>query len=243
MGYRNQHGSGWGLHSEVSDSMKRLLIAGAGGFGRELFSYCKGHPENNHEWFIGGFLDDKREALAGFDYPVGIVAGIRDYTPRQDDLLVCAIGSPHAKKMICEMLLQKGAGFMTLIHATAIIGHNVRLGVGVVMCPGTVVTCDAEVGDFVTVNCGSGCGHDSRIGSFSTISPSCQISGGVKIGEGVMVGGGATLIPRMSVGDHAVIGAGSVVIRNVKAGETVFGNPARTLVVKKSESAEGLEDR
>lgn len=238
MGYGDQHGSGWGLHSEISDKMKRLLIVGAGGFGRELFSYCRDHPENQREWFIGGFLDDHKEALAGFDYPVGIVAGISDYTPSQEDLLVCAIGAPDAKKKICGMLLQRGAVFKTLIHPTAIIGHNVRLGVGVVVCPGAIFTCDVEVGDFVTVNCGSGGGHDSRFGNFSTISGSCEITGGVNIGEGVMVGGGAILLPRISIGDHAVIGAGSVVVKSVKPGETVFGNPARTLLLRKSESAD-----
>jgi sugar O-acyltransferase (sialic acid O-acetyltransferase NeuD family) len=212
--------------------MKRLLIVGAGGFGREIYSYCEVAPENHHEWQIGGFLDDDREALAGFDYPVGVVSGISDYTPLPGDLLVCAIGAPGIKKKICESLLQKGACFMTLIHPTATVGHNVRLGVGVVLCPGTIFTCDIEVGDFATVNCRSGGGHDCRIGRFSTISGSCEITGGVIVEDEVMVGAHATLLPRIVVGKGAFVGAGAVVVRNVKSGETVFGNPARTLMVK-----------
>jgi len=230
MGYWIQLGSGWGIHCQITEFMKRLLIVGAGGFGRELFSYCRVHPENQKEWLIGGFLDDNREALKGFDYPVGVVAGISDYTPLPDDLLLCAVGSPREKKKICEDLLEKGACFTSLIHPTAIIGHNVRLGMGVVMCPGSVFTCDVEVGDFVTVNCSSGSGHDCRIGSFSTISGSCDITGGVRIGEGVMIGARSTVLPRIMVGSGALIGAGSVVVRNVKPGETVFGNPAKTLI-------------
>lgn len=223
--------------------MKRLLIVGAGGFGRELYSYCLTHPGNATDWFIGGFIDDNREALAGLSYPVGVVSGISDYIPLPEDVLVCALGDPEGKKKICQNLLERGCCFMNLIHPSALVGHNVKLGIGIVMCPGSAFTCDVEVGDFVTVNCGSGSGHDSRIGSFSTISACCAIGGGVKLGDLVMVGAHATLLPRITVGAGAIIGTGAVVIANVKPGETVYGNPARTLMMKKTATAEEPEKR
>jgi sugar O-acyltransferase (sialic acid O-acetyltransferase NeuD family) len=223
--------------------MKRVLIVGAGGFGREVLSYCSEHPANGREWQVGGFVDDNCDAMARWNHLHPVVASVSSYVPSENDLLICAIGDPALKRRICGELLAKGANFGSFIHPRAVVGMNVKLGIGVVLCPNVILTCDVAVGNFVAINCSSSVGHDSVVGAYTTINGACEITGGVCLGEGVFFGASAVVIPRVSIGDHAVIGAGSVVIRNVKAGETVFGNPARTLVVKKSESAEGLEDR
>lgn len=223
--------------------MKRVLIVGAGGFGRELLSYCSEHPANGREWQVGGFIDDNEGALERWNYVQPVVASVASYVPSEDDLLICAIGNPALKRRICGELLAKGATFGSFIHPRAVVGLNVKIGIGVVLCPNVTLTCDIEVGDFVAFNCSSSVGHDSVVGAYTTINGACEITGGVHLGEEVFFGARAVVIPGLSIGDHAVIGAGSVVIQNVKAGETVFGNPARTLVVKKRESADNLQDR
>ncbi len=38
--------------------LKRLFIIGAGGFGREVFSWIQQIPNRDREWAFGGFLDD-----------------------------------------------------------------------------------------------------------------------------------------------------------------------------------------
>ena len=210
--------------------MKRALIVGAGGFGRELFSYCLQHPDNGAVWRVGGFLDDDSAALKDRNYPVGVVAKISDYKPDTNDVLICGIGSPVSKRKICESLCARGAIFMSFIHPRAVIGHNVSVGSGVVLCPDVRFTCDAIIGNFTTFNCASGAAHDCSVGAYTTISGGCEMAGGVSIGEEVLVGSHATLMPKIRIGNRAIIGPGSVVVRHVAAGETVFGNPARTLV-------------
>jgi sugar O-acyltransferase (sialic acid O-acetyltransferase NeuD family) len=213
--------------------MKRVLIVGAGGFGREVLSYCSEHPANGREWRIGGFIDDNGGAMERWNNVYPVVASIASYEPSENDLLICAIGQPSLKRRICSELLAKGANFGSFIHPRAVVGMNVKLGVGVVLCPNVILTCDIVVGNFVAINCSSSLGHDSTVGGYTTINGACEITGGVQLGEGVFVGARAVVIPGLSIEDDAVIGAGSVVIQNVKAGETVFGNPARTLTVKK----------
>lgn len=214
--------------------MNRLLIVGAGGFGRELFSYCLDHPDNGVKWEIGGFLDDNANALTEKEYPVSVISNLMNYVPSPKDILICGIGTPFVKRKICEDLISRGSKFSSFIHHTVICGHNVKFGQGVVLCPGVKFTCDTTVGDFTTFNCASGAGHDCVIGDYSTVSGSCEITGGVSIGTEVMVGSHATVLPRVNIGDRAVIGAGSVVIKNVNAYETVFGNPARVILAKSS---------
>ena len=52
--------------------MKKILIVGAGGFGRELLQWIKDINAEKPTWEIGGFLDDNLQALDGveIDYPV-----------------------------------------------------------------------------------------------------------------------------------------------------------------------------
>ena len=209
--------------------MKTVLIVGAGGFGRELFSWCTHDPAYGKDWIVEGFLDDNATALRAFDLPVEVIGAISDYRPSGSEELVCAVGLPKIKRKVVETLKSRGARFRQLIHPTVVLGRNVRLGEGVVLCPGVILTCNNEFGDFVTFNCNASAGHDVRVGRFCTINAHCDLTGFVAIGEEVLLGSGARVIPGRRVGDRAVVGAGSVVIMNVGADTTVFGNPARRL--------------
>jgi sugar O-acyltransferase (sialic acid O-acetyltransferase NeuD family) len=207
--------------------MKNLYIVGAGGFGREVYAWLLDLPGCDVEWSIQGFLDDNLSALDGFNYERGVVARISDFQPNRDDLFVCAIGARAHKRRICEELKERGASFFTVVHPTVIVGPNVTLGEGVVLCPRVSVTCDVEIGEMAMLNLHCTVGHDVRIGAWSTVSAQCDLTGFVQIGEGAFLGSGVRVIPGKRVGDDAVVGAGSVVIRNVRDGQKVFGNPAR----------------
>jgi len=207
--------------------MKNLIIVGAGGFGREVFTWAKMHPDCGREWRIAGFLDDNLFALDRFDYPISIIGSIADYRPVEEDVCVCAIGAPLIKQAVCERLLGRSAKFISLVHPSAILGSNVQLGQGVIVCPYAVVTCDVQIGDFVAINCHSTVGHDAKIGHWVTLSGHCDVTGQAELGDRVFLGSGARILPSKKVGSDALIGAGAVVIQGVAAGMKVFGNPAR----------------
>lgn len=207
--------------------MKRLIIAGAGGFAREVYAWAEAHPDCGRLWEIAGFLDDNPAALDGFNYPVNILESVIDYAPQPNDLFLCAIGSPVIKRRVCEKLLGRGAEFTSLVHPTVVIGLDVEIGVGAIVCPHAIVTCDVVIGDFVTINCHSSIGHDVRIADWVTLSGHCDVTGQADLGEMAFLGSGARILPLKKVGARAMVGAGSVVINHVPANAKVFGNPAR----------------
>lgn len=207
--------------------MKRVLIVGAGGFGREVYSWAQAHPDCGRAWTIGGFLDDNHAALDGLEYDVPILGAAADYEPVPGDLFLCAMGKPEVKATVCRQLLDRGAEFLTLVHPSVVLGSNVQLGRGVVLCPGVVLTCDIEVGDFAMINCLSSAGHDVRIGAWATISAHCDMTGHTELGAGSFMGSGARILPGKKVGAGSLVGAGAVVLANVPADCKVFGNPAR----------------
>lgn len=209
--------------------MKRLLIVGAGGFGREMSHWVRQHPDHGVRWTFGGFLDDNAAALDGFSRDPGVVGTIRDYAPSAGDLLVCALGLPRPKKAVVEALLARGAEFLTFVHPAATIGGHVTLGEGTVVCPGAVLSSDIRIGRFVTINlCATVC-HDAHVGDYSTLSCHVDITGFCKVGEGVFLGSHAGMIPKAAVGDWALVGAGSMVMMPVPPGSTVMGVPAKRI--------------
>lgn len=214
------------LHKNMN---KKLILVGAGGFGREVLAWSKNAFPEIGISPVSGFLDDNPDALAGFNIGIPYFGAISDYEPQTNDFFLLGIASPIVKKKVTAILKIKKAKFVSLIHPTAIVAASALIGDGVIICPFALVSADVQIGDFVTINAMSSVGHDSKVGAFSTLSGHVDITGQVVVGENVFFGTGAKLLPRISIGNEAVIGAGCTVVRSVRANTTVYTAPARRL--------------
>ena len=207
---------------------KRLIIVGAGGLGREVLTWARHVAEATRpDWTIGGLLDVNPRALDGHDVDAPLILDTPQFCPGPDDLFVCAQGDPEAKLRIARDLQRRGARFINLIHPTAIIGTDCRIGAGLVACPFSVVTTNVTIGDFVTLNIQVTVGHDVVIGDGCSVSPHADVNGNVTINEGVLLGTHCALLPGVRIGSWARVGAGSVVLRHVRPYTTVMGVPAK----------------
>lgn len=208
-------------------ALPKLLIVGAGGFGREMLAWARQSLQVDRDWTIKGFLDDNLDALAGKNTPAPVLGAIRDYQPAADEVFICAIGIPQIKRKVCELMAARGARFTQLTHRTAILGDNVEMAEGVVLCPHTVISGNNRLGRHVAVNFLSSVDHDATVDDWSQVNCHCDLTGAVKVGREVFLGSSVSVIPGISIGDGAYVGAGSVVVRDVPAGAKVFGVPAR----------------
>lgn len=209
--------------------MKHLIIIGARGWGRETFAlaqWCKGYGT---DFDIKGFLDDKATALDGMaGYPT-IIDSVEHYEPQPDDVFTCAMGDAHWKRHYAAIVLKKGGEFISLIHKTAYVGQNTRIGMGCIVCNDVSISCDVEVGDFVTFQRLVDVGHDCRILSYAHLGTKTFMGGYAQLGEESTIQTHGIVLPHVRVGNHCLIGAGAVAIRNIKDGQTVYGNPAKVL--------------
>lgn len=207
--------------------MKKLIIAGAGGFGREVLNYALDVQEKSDEWKVYGFINDIKEALDGYNVGYPIIGTIKEHIPQEDEVFICAIGDSETRLRICRDLKSKGAKFISLIHPTAFIGHRSTWGDGLIMAPKTHVATDVKLGSFITMNGCSGIGHDVVAEDGCTLSSFCDVTGFCHLEEGVYMGSHACLKPNTRVGKYSKIGMGAVVIKNVPANVVMFGNPAK----------------
>ena len=201
--------------------MPSLVIIGARAMGREACAYAR-----EAGFCVKGFLDEKTNALEGFEGYPPILASVEGYEIDEGDMFVIALGEPDYKRKYAEMIAAKGGRFVSIVHPTAYIGKNVKIGSGCIICPNSTMTNDIMLGDHVIVNVNASINHDNCIGDYSTICPGCHLAGRVRIGLQVFIGTGASLIPDVSLGDGAYVAAGAVVTKSF-AGGCLVGVPAR----------------
>lgn len=209
--------------------MKNLIFLGAGGMGRTLYSNaleCVGYGE---KFVIKGFIDDNLNALDGFPNYPPLIGTIKDYTPQPDDVFVSSIGGA-SRRACMEEIIRRGGEFMELIHQTARVYTNAKLGKGNFIGAYTVIGNDAEIGDYNMIQSYTVIGHDAKIGSWNRIDTHVTCVGGIVVEDDVNIHTSAVISHKVIVESGAHVGALSFVIRKVKAGTTVMGNPAKKLM-------------
>lgn len=209
--------------------MKHLIIIGAGGMGRTMYDMARESIGYDTEFDIKGYIDDNVLALKAFkNYPpmLGTIAG---YQPQQDDVFICSIGG-QSRRPCMESIIKRGGEFLTMIHNTARIGTNVRIGEGTIIGAFSSIGADACVGKYNLIQSYTVVGHDVRIGNWNRIDTHVTIVGGVIVQNEIDIYSAAVLNHNVVVEDNAHVAACSFVIRKVKFGTTVVGNPAKRLM-------------
>ena len=87
------------------------------------------------------------------------------------------------------------------------------------------------IGNFVLVQAYSVVAHDVLVGDWARIDTHVVCVGGTRVGEEATVYTNSVLNHKVVVERKAIVAACSFVIKKVKEGNTVYGNPAKVLMV------------
>lgn len=212
---------------------KEIIVIGAGGFGRETLDVIEAinAVATPPTWRVIGVIDDapsdvhvERLTRRGYSHLGAVPESLQYRTPA---FYTIGIGSPSVRRRIAAAFSDAGWEAATLVHPSAVLGSEMHLSPGAIICGGVQLSTNIALGAHVHLNAGVIVGHDVEIGPNVSINPGAVISGEIRIGEAALVGAGAVVLQGLTVGVSAVVGAGSVVTRNVDAGTVVKGVPAR----------------
>ncbi|MBH0008126.1 NeuD/PglB/VioB family sugar acetyltransferase [Salinibacterium sp. SWN1162] len=212
---------------------ERVVVVGAGGFGRETLDVIAAINADDPQPTIHlvGVLDDApsdlnltRLASLGVEH----LGSIENWLDGGDPaLFAVAIGSPSVRAAIAARFESRGATAVTLIHPSALLGSEVQFGDGVIVCAGAVISTNVRIGNHAHVNPHVTIGHDTELGGCVSVNPAATISGDVTVGSGALIGAGAVILEGLKVGSGSIVGASACVVRSVPDGVTVKGVPAR----------------
>ena len=180
----------------------RLLIVGAGGFGRAVAEAAVASAG----FEIVGFADDRSPALAEREgiRILGRATNLECLKPLAD-FAVVAIGDNALRANFARKAVQQGFALATVIHPRAFVSPSARVGVGTMIMAGSVIGSSSVLGQGVIVHYGSAIDHDCAVGSFSHIGVGACMIGGVVLGERVWLHAGCTLGRAVQIGDDVVV--------------------------------------
>lgn len=212
--------------------MKKLVIIGAGGLGREIIDTVKRINLQNPTYEILGFIDDNRE-LEGVKVNETVVLGnkewLKAFSEIEEIYAVIAIANYTFKKEIVQFL-GGSVQWENIIDPSALISNYAKIGMGNIIQPFSVVGPNTEIGNHVVINLRTNIGHDACIEDFVSIMSTCDITGGVQIKEAAYIATSVAIVPGVTIGTEAFICAGAVVLKDVEDRTKVIGYPAKRIL-------------
>lgn len=212
---------------ERDNEIKKIVIYGAGGLGREIYELI----DEVNKYNILGFLDDVIinnkvsvnipilggiEFLHNIEYPIGVVFAIADV---------------YVKQNIYKKILQinKGHYFPIVIAKNSYVSKRAMLSEGTIVGRYCSVSTSVQLGKLVFLNTKCDIGHDSIIGDFCSLMPSVNVSGNVSVGQRTLIGVQSAILQRIKIGSDVTVGMGSKVMTDVPDNCTVMGYPAKII--------------
>lgn len=210
--------------------MKDLIIIGASGFGREVAWLVERINEKASTWNFLGFLDDNKDIQGKIINGYEVIGTSEDIIKYPNAYVVCAIGASAIREKVITKIESLGhKNFATLIDPSVIKSNLMKIGEGSIICAGTILTVNIEIGKHTIINLDCTVGHDAVLGDFVTLYPSVNVSGNTIFGKCVELGTGMQIIQGKTVGEYAIIGAGAVVVKDIPSKCTAVGSPAKPI--------------
>lgn len=206
----------------------KLIIFPCNGNGIEALDCI-----NPTAYKVIGFVDDQYSVKHNTQsLPVSDRSLINDHP---DAFVLAVPGSPTSYQKRKEHIDSLGLEldrFATVIHPSAKIGKQVKMGRNCLIMAGVVITSNAWIGDHVCILPNTVIHHDVRVGDYSLIGSGVVIAGGSSIGQNCYIGSGTNIINGIQIGDFSLVGIGSNVLAGCPPRSRIAGNPAHALPLK-----------
>ena len=180
-------------------SDKKLLLVGAGGFGRMA-------SEQARLQYECAFVDDG-QAVSTKVCGIPVVGRILDLSTLRSkyDFLVVCIGNNKFRMQIYETAKELGYAFPNIVAPSAYISPYSKMGCGCVVLQNACIQNGASVGNGVLLNAGTEVHCDAAVGDYALIYTNSVVRTGATVGNFARIGSNCTICNNATVPDGADI--------------------------------------
>ncbi|MCS7085874.1 MAG: acetyltransferase [Bacteroidia bacterium] len=175
------------------------------------------------------FVDDEKAGSVIFGVPV---EGRTAFARLSSWRVLAVYGGPRTFRRRKATILGLGLDaerWATVVHPSAVVSKNARLGCNVYIGPHATIHAGATIADHVVVMAGAVVHHEATVERFAVVCAGTILAGETTVGEEAFVGAGACIRQGLVVGESALVGMGAVVVADVPPRSLVAGNPAKIL--------------
>ena len=195
-----------------------IIIVGAGSHGKVIYDAI-----TSNSLKVACFIDysSNFENTNLYDLPIFNLDSLKELKEKGAKKIYINTNNLDLTKKIYNMCKSYGYEFPPVIHSSAQISKNVKLGDNSFIGPNVILGPDVEIGKFTKILNSSTVAHDSKIGDFSQISDGSSIAGNVNIGNNTLIGIKVGIVNKVIIKNNVTITSGKTIIRNVEDGEVI----------------------
>lgn len=150
-------------------------------------------------------------------------------TKYNTDKFFIGLGSMKLRKKLFDFFCECGWNSVNIIHPDAVVSKDAKMGTGILIECGCLITPQPVIGNNVVVNTGSQVNHDNIVEDHVYIASGVILSGGVKIRENTLLDDGVIVTLGKSIGKNSLIGAGAVVTKDIPDNSIAYGSPCKVV--------------
>jgi sugar O-acyltransferase (sialic acid O-acetyltransferase NeuD family) len=206
----------------------KIAVIGAGSMARivyEIFSYDRNIEVTN---FVHNVKPSGKETIKNIPIigdhsvlPKLLEKGIRG--------TIIAVSMNDIRAAHYQKLKKMGFEFVNAIHPTATISPSVKMGFGIIISIGVIISTGAQIHDNVIIDTGAIIDHECEIEEGAYIGSGCSLAGKINIKKGVFVSIGSSIRETITIGENSIINPGSIVLEDIPDNVVAGGVPAKIL--------------
>ena len=214
---------------------KKILIVGAGGFGREVQWLIERINQKALTWELVGYLDDgvEPQTMINGCRVLGGIDKLREYG--SEISVAIAVGSARTREKIADRIKAIGNfQFPNLVDPDVQMSGFLQIGEGNIILENTIIQPFVEIGAGNLFWHNVKIAHDDKIGSFNTFAQNTSVAGVVNIGNNCFFGNSSIILNRKNIADYTLVGAGAICKADTNPYDVIV--PAKGVVLENRKS-------
>ena len=208
---------------------EKIILVGSGQHARVVLYNIK--AQGKYE--VACLLDNNSKKIGTYYEGVLIAGTYEDLSSIKEiyktNKFFIAFGDMKYRKKVFDYFVCNGWEPVNIIHPNSVVSCDAKLGKGILIECGCLITPNPIIGNNVVINTGSQVNHDNIVEDNVFIASGVVLSGGVTIRENTLLDDGVIVTLGVTVPANSTFGAGSVVTKSFKDSGVYYGVPARKI--------------